>query len=182
VLNTGQPELYTPFGFRHVPEHRFVVDRDGTASPTPSVERFRRLDSSDPADRKCLRTLLEERTPVSRRLGVVAETAAFAFNECLRPPVFSAELDAVVCFEHDETTLRLYDVVARRLPSLDQIVARIDRVDPPPRRVELYFAPDRIAPSARPEPHVLHGDEHLMVRGPFPPEGEPLMLARPARC
>jgi GNAT superfamily N-acetyltransferase len=178
VLNTGQPELYEPFGFRHVPEHRFVVDRDVTASPR-SGERFRHLDYADAADRKRLRTLLEERAPVSRRLGVVAETAAFAFNECARPPAFSAELDAVVCFEHDGTTLRLYDVVARRLPSLDEIVARIDR---PVRRVELYFAPDQVEPSARPEAHVLHGDEHLMVRGPFPPEGEPLMLPRPARC
>lgn len=179
VLNTGRPELYEPFGFWHVPEHRFVVECSETAARPRTAERFRRIDYADPADRARLRSLLDERAPVSRRLGVVAESAAFAFNECLRPPLLSDELDAIVCLEREGATLRVHDVVARRMPSLDDLLARVDG---PVRRVELYFAPDEIEPDARPEPHVLHGDEHLMVRGPFAPEGEPLMLARPARC
>jgi GNAT superfamily N-acetyltransferase len=183
VLNTGQPELYEPFGFRRVPEHRFVataIPRDATSVRTSAPRPFRSLDYTSADDRARLLALLEARVPVSRRLGVVGESQAFVFNECTRPPAYAADLDAVVCLERAGPTLRLFDVVARRMPSLEDIVAR---VDPPIEGVECYFAPDQLSSGGWvAEPHVLQGDENLMVRGEFPPEGEPLMLARPARC
>jgi predicted N-acetyltransferase YhbS len=186
VLNTGQPELYEPFGFRTIPEHRFVstdcahggrAAAKGVGAAAPPA--FRALDYGLAEDRDRLRALLAERVPVSRRLGVVGEAQAFAFNEAARPPAWGPDLDVVLCSEHEGTTLRIHDVIARRMPTLDAILARIDA---PVDRVECYFAPDLLDPGLAAEPHVLHGEEHLMVRGPFPPEGEPLMLPRPARC
>jgi N-acetylglutamate synthase-like GNAT family acetyltransferase len=182
VLNTGQPELYEPFGFRRIPEHRFVLagyDRSADAATAGPRSSFRALDYGRTADRERLLVLLEERQPVSHRLGVVAETQAFAFNESTRPPLWAPDLDVLLCSDQEGTTLRIYDVIARRMPTLAEIVARIDA---PVERVECYFAPDLLDARFVAEPHVLHGDENLMVRGAFPPEGEPLLLPRPARC
>src|SRR5262245_54265189 len=167
VLNTGQPELYEPFGFRRIPEHRFVStwsvrgreDPARTASDAAAVARsFRTLEYASADDRERLLALLAERVAVSRRLGVVADTKAFAFNEATRPPLWAPDLDAMVCSEREGETLRIYDVIARRMPTLDEIVARMD---PPIARVEVYFAPDLLAVRATAELHVLHGEENL---------------------
>ena len=45
-----------------------------------------------------------------------------------------------------------------------------------------YFCPDQLAGDLAPELHTLGGDDWLMVRGEFPPEGRPCMLPRTARC
>lgn len=175
LLNTGQPELYEPFAFRVVPESRFVIP--WREDPGGRGVRPIRYDSRQ--DVELLRALLQNREPVSRRFGVVRETQAFAFNETRRPPHYAEALDALVCMELSDAVLQIYDVVARRMPTLREIMALIHR---PVTRVECYLTADQLDAGLTPERHVLFGDEFLMVRGPFPPEGKPLMLARPARC
>ena len=70
VLNTGNPEYYEPFGFRRIPEHRFRL-RWNRGPRAVGTEPMRQLDYENPDDVALLRELLAERTPVSRRLGVV---------------------------------------------------------------------------------------------------------------
>jgi predicted N-acetyltransferase YhbS len=193
VLCTAQPALYTPFGFRVLAEHRFI------AGPPVSRERGRQargrarpLLKDDPRDLARLAALLGDRAPVSHRLGVVNERVAFAFNELFRPLLYVEDLDAVVSLERDGGTLRVFDVVAREMPSLDQLIERLEGPDDADlRRIEIYFAPDRLGVEAAPEPWTMRdpeeavggeGDTILMARGPFPPEGRPFMLPRSARC
>src|SRR5262249_28540546 len=77
VLTTSQPFLYEPFGFRVMPECRFVRLLTGT----PPGRGLRTLDFGRAQDIALLRRVLPEREPVSLSLGVVREQAVFAFNE-----------------------------------------------------------------------------------------------------
>jgi GNAT superfamily N-acetyltransferase len=178
-LSTAQPELYEPLGFRVVPEHRFV----GAWSHNAGRNGLRMLDHGRADDLTLIHTLLRERTPISYRLGVVREYSVFLFNEARRPLHYAADLDVIVSFESEGATLRLFDLVARALPPLEAIVARIaTQISQRIERVEIYFTPDRLGAELQPEPHLLDGDDYLMVRGPYPPVGQPLMLPRTARC
>ncbi|ETX00320.1 MAG: hypothetical protein ETSY1_11645 [Candidatus Entotheonella factor] len=48
--------------------------------------------------------------------------------------------------------------------------------------VEFYFSPDRFEVETHAVAHLVDGDSHLMVRGPFAAEGQPFMVPRSARC
>lgn len=174
-LCTVQPELYQPFGFRVLPEQRFV----GPGPRAPGRDGLRALDYGAAGDLALLHRLLAERAPVSQRLGVAGGAAVLLFDEARRPLHHVPDLDAVLSLELEGDVLRLFDVVAREIPPLAEILARIPAA---PARVEVYFAPDRLAaPELRAEPHVLHGSEVFMVRGDFPRPAGPAMLPRTAR-
>lgn len=184
ILTTGHPEYFEPFGFRHIPEHRFRWIPG--PSPRPGVRQggqaggFRRLDVNEAADVSMLFALLEDRTPVSQIAGVVREKAVFCFNEAHRSLYYSAGLDVVVCLEIQGLTLHLYDIVGRVIPGLGQILGQVPHSAD---EVLVYFSPDRLMADTGAEPHVLDhdGPSSLMVRGPFPVEGLQFTLPRPAR-
>jgi hypothetical protein len=175
VLTTSQPFLYEPFGFRVMPECRFT----GLLPGAPAGQGLRKLDFGRARDVALLRRALTERAAVSLTLGVVREQAVFAFNEARRPLHYSDRLDVVLSLEIEGATLRLFDVVGKNLPGLSEIV---EMVPAPIERVEVYFCPDRLGGDLTAESHVLGGDDLLMVRGSFPPQGKPFMLPRSARC
>ena len=175
VLNTAIPSAYERFGFRTLAEQRFM----STATGVCDGPIARRLDFSSPADREVLGRLLRSRVPVSSVVGVVLEVHAFAFNELDRAPWYVEELDLLVSAERDDDTLRLFDWIGARTPSLADLLAT---VHPRATTVEAYFDALPLGGSWRAEPHVLAGDENLMARGSFPPEGKAFMLPRPARC
>lgn len=187
ILTTDHPEYYEAFGFRHLPEHCFRVPRptESPAAPGEIRASWRRLDLHDPFDVALLNRLLEHRQPVSRRVGVGPEKAIFFFNEGRRPLQYVEDLDVILCAEAEGATLKLFDIVGARLPSQEELWARM-----PPTTDELilHFAPDRIAPDlvtpdAGAEAYLLDhdGPSYLMARGPFAAEGEPFTLPRSAR-
>ncbi len=177
LLIGGDSGLYEPFGFRLVRESRFVasVSRSDSAQHR---RRLRRLDLDQPADLCLLHRLLDERAPVSRRLGVVRDRSVFLFTQGKQPMWYAEGLEAILCFEIADATLRLYDLVAARIPTLQEV---IDRIDSPVNRVEVYFTPDQLNASLAPEPHVVDGDSLLMVRGEFPHPQSDVMLPSTAR-
>lgn len=180
VLTTDEPILYTRYGFRVVPEHRFEAE-------APRVQRrkpgFRKLSDASPADVALLRRLLRTRAPVSNVLGVLEAGEIFVTNEILSKRRFerihyAEDLDLTAVYEVAGRNLRLYDLVATDIPSLEVVVACVDAdLD----RVEIHFTPDRLQAGnvlARAKPP---GD-YLMVRGPFAVEGRPFILPSLARC
>lgn len=175
LLTAGEPGIYERFGFRVVPEHRFAGNQGGSGG-----RGLRLLDRKSAADGEILLRLLDARSPVSERLGIVRDRAIFLFDTAFWPLHHAEDLDAVVAYSVKEGVLRLYDIVAERMPSLDEV---LESVPEPFEHVEVYFAPDGIgAGDLEPEPHPLGLDDHLMVRGPWPAGHEPAMLPVPARC
>jgi predicted N-acetyltransferase YhbS len=172
-LGTAVPGVYEAVGFRRVPEHRFV----GAAPRAPKRPGLRVLDYANPGDVALLHRLLAGREPVSQRFGIAGGEGVFLFDEARRRVHYAPDLDAVLSLELEGTTLRLFDVVAARIPSLAEIAARIPV---PVERVEVYFAPERLQADLAPEPHILGGDDLWMVRGPFSVSG-PFAMPRTAR-
>ncbi|MBD3882393.1 GNAT family N-acetyltransferase [Phormidium tenue FACHB-886] len=174
ILTTAQPELYEPFGFRQVTEHRFTV----RCSTISEANKLRLLNFSQPEDVQLLHQHLEDRQPVSRILGVIRERSVFCFNEINQPLYYAKDLDLIVVMQIEETKLKLFDLVGTQICELDQLLAAIpQRIE----QVEIYFSPDRLNVAAAATPHVL-GGAGLMVRGNFAAEGEQFMLPHSARC
>lgn len=174
-LGTENPEYYEPFGFRVIPEHRFVAS---VSSPGGGgSDGFRPFDSTQSGDLALLDRLLHARTPVSHRVGVVDELDVFKFSQGSENLHYSEALDCLAVFEHEATRLVLSDVVARKLPSLEELLCQIAK---PVDEVEFHFSPDRFAVDARPERYRFDGDCY-MVRGPFAAESEAFMVPPPAR-
>ncbi len=173
VLTTEEPSLYQPFGFRVVDEARFV----GSLAKPETSPRTRLLDRARATDVELLHRLLETRAPVSLRYGVVRDHVVFGFDEAHSPLRYAVALDALLLYEVHETTLRLYDVVAREIPSLEEIAACVpeELTD-----VEVYFAPDRLRADLAPAPARLDG-AFFMARGPFPVPPGTFMVPRSAR-
>jgi predicted N-acetyltransferase YhbS len=173
VLTTEEPYLYEPFGFRVVDEARFVGPCDKPETPA----RTRLLDRGRAGDVALLHRLLETRAPVSLRYGVVRDRVVFGFDEAFSPLRYAEDLDALLLYDVHETTLRLYDVVAREIPSLVEVAARVPE---PLERVEVHFAPDRLRARLAPEAARLDG-AYFMARGPFPVAAGRFMVPRSAR-
>lgn len=134
-------------------------------------------------------SLIDRRTPVSDLLGVSAEKCGWGFVEFSTAIKYSEALDVAVVAEQTGGTLRVYDVMAPRMPSLDQIVGIWGE---PVDQVLLFFATDKTAGPWVVELQDLSGGADalspgeanwvLMARGPFAAEGERVMLPRPGRC
>lgn len=184
VLTTLHPEYFEAFGFRVIPEWI------GRASPAVTAPiSSRRLDLTTAADLAVVHSLIDRRAPVSDRLGVRGEKACWGFVEFGSTIKYAEALDVAVVAEQSGTTLRVYDVLATKMPSVDRIVGIWGE---PIDQVLLFFATDAIAGPWVVEPQDLGGGAEalspgdpnwvLMARGPFAAEGERIMLPRPARC
>ena len=172
-LATENPETYEPFGFRVIPEHRFIASvRSRGGEPG-----FRPVDGTRPSDLDLLDRLLRTRTPVSNRVAVVGELDVFKFSQGTEGLHYSQALDCFAVFELEGARLVLSDVVAVELPSLEELLSQLAK---PVEEVEFRFSPDRFAVAARAEPYCFDGD-YYMVRGPFAAEGKAFMLPPPAR-
>lgn len=182
-LTTLVPDVFRPHGFRSIPQHRFDVTvpaaREGTG--------MTRLRHTHAADVALLWRLMQTRAPVSSRLGVVEPGWLFVIDEIfaqrnLDRVHYLPDLDAAVVLEIDGVTARLYDLVAPRLPRLDAVLHRLPAGV---QRAELYFTPDALdLGGAELSAQPAWPGEHVMVRGPYPPErtGLPFILPALAHC
>ncbi len=173
-LHTHQPELYQPFGFRLVPQHRFRLERRGGPGRGRSVSE---------ADLPAVHDLLRRRMPVSEVFAARDEGWLFGIDEViatggldrlviveerqvdqLRPgePRTEEPKMLVVC-EVVSGVLRVHDVVAAVLPTLDEVLAAAPAAF---EAVELWMPADLLAPGAAVLPYPP--SDLLMVRGDWP--------------
>jgi GNAT superfamily N-acetyltransferase len=162
-------EFYQQFGYRPVQQHRFW-------SPAPAIDGFaappRRLRLAEPADLAFLRSLANERAPVSLRCGLRRQAWLWLVHAAVVHPdglEWIDELEVLVLRQVDERCLRIVDVVGREMPSLSELYQYIGAPDI--ERIEYRFTPDRLAvPDLVVEPDP---DSHLFVRGEAPLPAEP---------
>ncbi len=159
LLLTDKPAIYEPYGFRVVPQHKFVDVPPASKPRTPA----HRLSLENAADITLLKGLLLNRMPVSKRFAVLSQMEMFLLNSVFDGDVrldYLEAFDAVAAWKEDGRTIQLLDVVGRTIPSLGDIFAAFG-VNPD--RVEVCFPPDRLDWQGMPEVHA--SDTSLMIRG-----------------
>lgn len=161
ILTTDKPDLYTPYGFRSLPLHRF----EGAAPAPVAADRpSRRLMPSDAGDLALLQTLLAERTPVSNTLAVTGNAAMFLINTRLDPDVrvdFLPDYQAAIAWKMPRPDhFSLLDVVAAEMPPLAAILGGLGAK---PATAEILFRPDKLGWHGEARP--IEGGTQLMVCG-----------------
>ncbi|MGV1790235.1 GNAT family N-acetyltransferase [Rhizobium sp. A37_96] len=172
ILLTDKPALYERYGFRSLPQHVFVA-----RMPTPqkSGSTARQLCLEAPDDLRLVRTLLQNRQPVSAQFAVVRQMEMFLLNACFNSAIRLTALsgNAVIAWTFDGETLWLLDIAGTAIPPLATILSALD-VEPD--RIEICFSPDRLDCDVSLQPY--EGYTVLMVRGKAADEiAGPLMLS-----
>ncbi len=178
LLYTEIPELYRPFGFRPLPEHRFRGRLIADSTAHKSSPRHE-LSLAEPADLGTLRRIFARRRPVSRHLGLCGNEDVFLINALAHPGWRLAWLkddDAVVVWDRVDGLTRLHDIVASRMPATSSVTAAIEITGNPAQEIEVLFPPDLLAGSFTPVPHLPEDNDILCVRGPFAIKGTKFML------
>ena len=168
----GDPPLYDRYGFRLAPRHVFRAPAPDVAKTAP----LRPLGDDLP----WLRALLHDRTPVSSLLGVERSAHMFVCDSVLGfggfDRVFRTD-DYAIVYKLLDDTLLLLDVIARELPPLHDILARIPE---PFTRIRFGFTPDRFEVDGV-EATPLDSDP-VMVKGPWPAGDAPRDFPAMAVC
>jgi GNAT superfamily N-acetyltransferase len=111
-------------------------------TPTIGSTGLQKLDPSSEHDLSLIYRLANERSPVSNLLGTWnAKLLMFHCLYTLRDHLYYVpDLDAVVFFAENNGVLTLHDVVARELPSFDELHPYIS--GEPHHEVRFFFMPD----------------------------------------
>jgi len=166
-LYTETPALYTPFGFRVLPEHGFHGRLSGVAGPPPALRAL-----TPTADLALIRRLFAGRQPVSRQLGLCANVDIFLIHALAHPQwrLSYIEAEDVLVVWEAAARPRLIDIAGARLPAPQTLSALLGQGE-----IEVLFPPDQLAGNFAPVPHVPEDNDLLMVRGPCDVVG-PVML------
>src|SRR5690606_14881923 len=164
ILFAVDSGFYARWVFRPLRTHVFVGRAPRVARPHRAVA----LDLQAEPDRALLYRFLADRAPTSEQWFVREPARLFVLNQVIQTPVERSivhvpSLDAIVVYRRVEDLLYLEDVVARRMPSLEEIVASVAG---PVRNVVVQFAPDRL-PHASLRPDLWGDVDTMMVRGPI---------------
>ncbi len=168
LLYAEHPTLYSPFGFRPLPQHKQVGPAPmaapvSDAAPSP-------LDLSRPDDLALVERLLAAREPVSEQVAVEGGASLFLSQAGDATLAYAPALDAVAAFHSEADAFTLVDVVAAQVPTLAVLLAALHRT---PRRVAVLFPTDKLAW----EGATIREDTGLMLRGREPAAfQQPFML------
>ena len=159
LLLTDKPALYERYGFRSLLQHVFVARMPKV---TKSDAIARQLSLEAPDDLHLIKTLLQNRQPVSARFAVIRQTEMFLLNACFNPAIRLTMLgdEAVIAWTFAGGTFWLLDVAGTAIPSLSTILSALDLE---PDRVEICVSPDRLDCEVSLEPY--EGHTMLMARG-----------------
>ncbi|EYF07095.1 GNAT family N-acetyltransferase [Chondromyces apiculatus] len=180
ILWTGEPDIYTRYGFQRCEEHIFK-------GPCPEGRsgQSRALALHDPEDLHLLRDLLARREAVSARSATRDPGWLFLIDLALWPGAvergvlrYFPDLECVVVCDLKEGALQIHDVIAPRIPPL---AALLPGLPGPADRIEVLITPDRLdAPALVPAPQP--SIDLLMVRGRPLPVRSPFTLSPLTRC
>ncbi|WP_374379831.1 GNAT family N-acetyltransferase [Dongia sp.] len=156
-LYTETPDLYTPFGFRILPEYSFRGRFAGTSGQQPSSRPLTPI-----ADLALIQRLFAGRRPVSERLGLCANVDIFLIHAIAHPHWHLSYLQAedVLVVWEKATRRRLIDIAGARLPAPQTLLSLLGEDE-----LDILFPPDLLDGSFTPVPHVPEDNDLLMVRG-----------------
>lgn len=176
LLFTSRPALYERFGYRMVCDDVFLYRRRLPPPIAPCIARPLSIDSR--ADIALLEARLRSAVPISRLFAPSPRGAMFWYNELrhgLRRVHHLPTQCALAVFDHDGGRLRLLDVLADRLPPLDDLIAATGSQA---AVVEFWFSPDQFGAACEIVPR--RDGDFLMARGPLTIDGQPFAFPPPA--
>lgn len=141
-LFTSSPELYTPFGFKVIKQHYFKIDFN-----KQSIKQEANLKKLEPLTElehmKILTEVFNRRVPLSKQFAPLSYIHCFYFN-LYNPSIyekvyFIEELETIIVFEVEDGTLRIFDIIGERIPTIEELCSYIPDVI---GTVEFYFNPD----------------------------------------
>ncbi len=177
ILFTDIPEFYEKLSFQRIQEYRFHLrckHPKGAQSLTSMIA---------PKDDALFLHCFKDRDPVSNCLWIKDNGLISSFNALFttyptyRSLYYSATINGFISWVSEGKTLHLLDVVANKMPSLDQI---LDHLPSSIEEIYFYFSPDRLTQSAVPEPYLCDNG-YLMVHGTLPCV-KPFMISPLSRC
>jgi GNAT superfamily N-acetyltransferase len=169
LLYTEEPALYTRFGFRGLPQHRFSGPPPLTTDAVAPA-RWLSLESDGPL----IDRLLATRSPVSNHVALESGSTLF-LRQLVTADGFALDYlpgqDALVVWNEDGAgRFTLADVLAPVMPPLAAILAALDLR---PKQVDVLFPPDKLAWTGTPG----LDDTGLMILGDPPAAfNQPFML------
>lgn len=141
-LYTSSPELYTPFGFKVIKQHYFKKDyAQPSIKPKHSLTKLEPLTDLD--DLKTLTEVFKKRDPLSNIFSPLTYLGCLYFN-LYNPWIYEKfffidELKTIIVFEVLDGTLRIFDMIAETVPSLEELCSSIPSAF---HTIEFYFNPD----------------------------------------
>lgn len=178
ILWANDPRIYGRFGFTPREESIFYGSVVGGSTGTLVPLSLDRL-----ADVELVRARLATRTAVSNWISGDDRGWLSLLDLALWSPrpslALIPELDCIVVYRVRERFLDLYDVIADRIPTRNEIASRLGQNI---TAMVSYIGPefDRESPPLIAEPTTL--DDQLMVRGAWPAGERPFALSPIARC
>lgn len=177
ILYTDIPTFYEKFNFQRIQENRFYLScqrPQGSKPLHPLVS---------PEDNLRFKHCCQTRSPLSKCVWIQDAGDIASFNTLFATyPIFwslqySEAMDGIISFEIKGKTLHLYDIISKKIPSLDLILEHLPTaIDD----IYFYFCPDQLTPAAIPEPYLYdHG--HFLVHGHWP-STNPFMMPPLSRC
>lgn len=184
LLFTDIPKFYEKLSFRTIQEHRFHL----SCQCPKGVEPLFPLTSPHD-DALFIRCFLERAAAsshfwVEERGQIASFNALFATYPAYWSLYFSPAFDGILSFEIKDKTLHLFDIIAKKIPSLEIILAHLPSAI---EEIYFYFSPDLVTNSAACKPLICDNTiadfnvYYLMVHGDFP-EVSPFMISPISRC
>jgi GNAT superfamily N-acetyltransferase len=159
--------LYQRVGFSQIAESMTAITVAQGLEPAAGV---RQIDPDSPDDIRLVYRLACERVPVSLEFAALNPRLVMYYALVALRGAFwwIAPLGVVVVARRANGVLKIYDVIGRAIPPLDELYRYL--ADPSDREVVVYFKPDRMGDlaavgTAVPRPFL---GNNLHVRGAFP--------------
>ncbi len=173
VLYTKIPAFYEPFSFARVEECRFRLE----CAREKGRQALEPLEAAEVRRLFCEREMLSGQVWVEDRGEIAPLNALFEGFPHFWSFHYAPAIDAILSFVVKEKTVHLFDVIARKIPTLEMILDHLPcEID----EIYFYFSPERLTDEALPQPYSHYGDL-LMVRGVWP-EVKPFMVPPLSRC
>lgn len=177
VLFTEMPNFYEKLSFQYIHEHRFRL-----ACQRPKGSQSMRSLLA-PSDNALFVHTFQGRAPLSSNVWVKDYGSIASFNTLFATYpaywslAYSATMKAIISYQVKDKALHLYDVIASKLPTIEQI---LDHLPSPIEEIYFYFSPELFTTEATSE-HYVHDRGYLMVHGEWP-ESQPFMIPPLSRC
>jgi GNAT superfamily N-acetyltransferase len=177
LLFTELPKFYEKLQFRHIQEYRFHL----CYNHSKKQHSLRQVFSPD--DNVLFQQLCLERTPLSNHVwmkdtGYIAPyNTLFATYPIYWSLYYSSSFNGLLSFQLNDKTLHLFDVIARKMPSLDLILSHFSNEI---NEIYFYFSPDLFTSEAKPEP-FLYDHGYMLVHGNWT-NVRPFMISPISRC